>query len=1239
MNAVLGAVAMMLIAVFAAAFAAPYVVDWNEYRTVFEAQASKLAGRPVRVEGDVGLTILPVPEVRFRKVSIADASGDFEKPSATARAFRIRLSIPPLLRGEIEARKIELDRLALRLGLDENGQVIWPRLGDVADGLPFVPADVSLKSVSLNEASLEIASADAPARWRVEGVSGELSAESLRGPFRFAGRAVIGEDARDVQLSIGRMDGDGAMPVKFVSRADHAVYRADGKLRALDGGPEFAGQVSASAPDAAPDTQPPWQAEASASATLERAALSDLKITIVRAQRPQTLEGAAQASWLRGLQFDAQLTARWLDLDLLAGPQLAGQAPAQALLRLPALLGDLPLPGEQVRIALDVAQVNLGGDTIRDLGLVARRTDGRWGVERLDAGLPGGSDIGFEGRFTRGQGGSVLAGTVRVSGSHLARLLAWAAPGRIDADAAGSQAFSLGADVESGAERVSLTDISARLGETRLSGALGFTRGEKPGVSVDLDARALDLRPYLSKGTAGALTGLISGEAEAPLPELAGADWQIHLRADRLVLPELSAADFAARLRLTGSELDIETLSLRGRDGLRVGLAGRYPRGQHASGATLNASFAADSAEAVADVARLVPDGAAWASANRSRLRAATPIALSASLRPAAAGDGAWLRIDGQAAQTSLRADARLHADGRHHVFARADSPRLSPLLGQLSPGLEQWVSGDDVPGASRASADFEGSADAPWRGTARIEADGIEVAFDGLADPRGGAQALQGTFSLHAEDADRALELAGLPPPRARAGSSAGLRLDAQVSGGDALYSVRNLDMSLGGQPVTGEARFDLSSDKPAVDVRLSAAQFSLPAAAALLIERPPIVVPGLDGAFWPDEPFAAGALSRISGRLAVAADELVISEGLSVGGAALDARIEDGALRLSSLSGRVFGGALSGSAMLRGERGRTVFEGEAAIEDLDLAQLPHGSGEPLASGTATLEVSVSSEGLTPRGLVTVMSGSGRIALSPGEIRGLDPSVLEKVARNHLDAEQQPDETAAQRLAAPLGDSRLAHQGAQAALAIRDGALRLARTTLHRSSAGHSVAAEARLDLIDMTLAGTFALSASLDGVEALPVVRVSLSGPMSEFGAISPRIGGSEYDQFLTVKRLERNVERLEELERGRIPPDPAAPGAAAPPASHGAQAPATLGGFSTEIERAPEAARRDAPPVMPRVPEAEAQPPAAASITPGRPLDDPQVVEDARRELMRQTPRQRRPEAGGLFEIFRN
>lgn len=1255
MNFLLAAITSLLIAIFAAAVAAPYVVDWNEYRAVFEEQASKLAGRPVRVSGDVGLTILPVPEVRFRDVAIAGPAGDFKTPSARARAFRMRLSFAPLLRGKLEARKIELDQLRLRLGLDVDGRVIWPQIADAAAGLPFLPADVSLKSVSLNEASLEVARPGEPARWRVDGVSGELSADSLRGPFKFAGRAAIGELAREVQLSIGRAVGDGTTPVKFVSRGPQAVYRAEGNLSELSAGPSFSGEVSAGAPDVAPDAQPPWEATATANATLDRAALSDLKLTITRQRRSQTLTGSAAFSWSRGLRLDAELASRWLDLDLLAAADLQGQTPAQVMLRLPALLGGLPVPADRARIALSLAQINLGGDMIRDLDVVARLGEGGWGVEKLEARLPGGSDIGFEGRFTRKSGAPVLAGTVRTSGSNLGRLLAWAVPGQVAPDTAGARAFSLSGEVESAPDRFSISDISARLGDSHVSGALDVMRGEPSRAVVDLDARLLDLRPFVARTSAEALRGLLDSRSGAPgLAEIAGAEWRIDLHADRLVLPELAASDFIARARIAEDVIDVETLAFQGRDGLSVAASGRYPRDGAPLRAAMKLALAADSAEVAERAARIVPGAGAWVSAHLPRLRAAAPLNLTASLRPSGVDDSAWLEVDGVAARTALKADARLYADGRYHVFATAQSPRLAPLLRQLAPGLDGWLHADSVAGAARLSADLTGKADAPVEGRARIEAGEISVAFEGTADPHGGALDLDGGLALSAPQAHRVFALAGLA--RSGAEASGPLSLKAALTHTGGVYEARALTIRLDGQNTTGTARLDLSGDRPAADISLSASRFHLSAAASLLITQPLIAIDGLDDGYWPDTPFALGALQRLSGRLAVEAEELVLGEGLSVRDAAMTARLEEGALRLGDLTGRLHGGDVRASATLRAERGRAVFRGEAAVEGADLAQLPHGDGAPLATGSASLRLTAESEGITPRGLITVMSGRGWLTLTDGEIRGLDPQVLAIIARGYLEAPEQPETPAAEMLAAPLRDGRLSHDGAEIALRIKDGALRAERARLYRSDDGEMVTVQARLDLTDTRLTSHWQLAAALDGGETLPEVRISFAGLLAEFGTITPKIGAAEYERFLTVKRIERNVEKLEELERQRrrLPGErpaqartvpsaglsaaPTRPQQAAQPTPE-ASAPAEtgpLGGFSTEIEQAPEPESSAGPPGEAHD-QVSPQPPPAASIPPEASRDDPQVVEDARRELLREAPRQREPE--GFFEIFRN
>jgi len=1252
-NFLLAAITSLLIAIFAAAFAAPYVVDWNQYRDVFEAQASKLAGRPVRVEGDVGFTILPVPEVRFEEVAIADPSGDFSTPSATARAFRMTLSIPPLLRGKFEARKIELDRLALRLGLDADGHVIWPRMGDAAAGLPFLPADVSLRSVSLNDASLAFARPGQPPRWRVDSVNGELSAETLRGPFKFAGQVAAGDAARDVQLSIGRMGEDGTMPAKLVSRGGEAIYRAQGSLSEVNGGVTFTGDVGAAAPETAPDAQPRWEVTATAEATLDGATLSDLKVAMTRQQRPQTLIGSAEYSWSRGLRLNADLSSRWLDIDLLAGDDVAGRKPAQVMLRLPNLLSGVPVPAESARIRLAVDQINLGGDTIRDLDLVARRNEGRWGVERLEAGLPGGSDFGFEGRFSRNNGGPVLSGTVRASGTQLGRLLAWAFPGEVAVDAGGARTFSLSGEVESAPGRFSIANISARLGESRVTGALRFTPGEPSRVDLNLNARLLDLRPYIVEASAKSLVGLLgAGWTEALLPDTSKLRWDVDLRANRLVLPELAASDTVVRLRVREENVKVDRLTFRGRGGLSVEASGRYPRDGAIERAAITLALSANSAQAAADAARLLPGGAAWASAHLPRLRAAMPVTLTADLRPSGLDRSAWLEVDGLAGGTVLKADARLFADGRYHVFASAENPRLGPLIRQLAPGLDDWLAADRVAGPARLSADVAGAGDAPLAGRARIEAGDIRLAFDGSADPRDAALRLDGRISLRAPEARPALMLAGLAS--GTGGVNGPLSVDAALTVSEDVYEASAMRVRLSGEEASGALRLDLSGAAPAIDADLAASRFALPAAAALLVETPPRSEAGPDDVFWPDTPFALQALERVTGRLAVEADQLVLAGSLIAREAAISVRLADGALRVTDLSGRLYGGGLRAAASLRPERGRMLFRGNVNLDNVDLAQLPHGDGAPLASGRAALNLTAESEGLTPRGLITVIDGRGRLSLGEGEIRGLDPQVLAATARSYLEAAEQPEKPAPEMLAGPLLQSRLAHNGAEIALSIEDGALRAERTGLDGLRRGARVSANGRLDLTAMRLSSQWRLTSALDDGEPLPPVRMTFDGPLVDFGGITPDIGAAEFEQFLTVKRLERNVERLEELERRRVPPDrpdevqsqPSAGLSAAASASHedsapitrGADEPPPLGSFSTEIEESPQAQpSEDGPQEGPD--DAVPRAPAAASTTPGASLDDPQVVEDARRELMREAPRQRKREPGDLFEIFRN
>ena len=151
MNNVLIALGLLIVAVLSALFAIPHFVDWNSYRGVIEEEASRVAGRDVRIGGNIKLQLLPAPSFVIEKLRVADAVLRSGEPLFRADRIEARLSIIPLVRGLLEANEIELVKPVLRLVVDTQGRGNWRTLGEGRIALPFLPRDLALQSVKINQ--------------------------------------------------------------------------------------------------------------------------------------------------------------------------------------------------------------------------------------------------------------------------------------------------------------------------------------------------------------------------------------------------------------------------------------------------------------------------------------------------------------------------------------------------------------------------------------------------------------------------------------------------------------------------------------------------------------------------------------------------------------------------------------------------------------------------------------------------------------------------------------------------------------------------------------------------------------------------------------------------------------------------------------------------------------------------------------------------------------------------------
>ncbi|MGH8735513.1 MAG: AsmA family protein, partial [Burkholderiales bacterium] len=244
MNSLLLTLTAVLILVLSALFAAPLFIDWNDYRSVFETQATNLLGRQVKVGGKVHLVLLPAPELKFDDIKVADQEGRLDRPFLEARSLEAWLNIGALLSGTIEARKIAMVDPILRLDLKADGTGNWSDVGRRGVALPFAPKDVLLDEVGVSGGRIEITKQGLP-QFTLTEVVGDMSAQSLSGPYKVSASYLFGGRPQELRFSTSEPDAAGVFRIKSALRDldRNTTFSVDGGVTGLGAKPQFDGAI------------------------------------------------------------------------------------------------------------------------------------------------------------------------------------------------------------------------------------------------------------------------------------------------------------------------------------------------------------------------------------------------------------------------------------------------------------------------------------------------------------------------------------------------------------------------------------------------------------------------------------------------------------------------------------------------------------------------------------------------------------------------------------------------------------------------------------------------------------------------------------------------------------------------------------------------------------------------------------------------------------------------------------
>jgi uncharacterized protein involved in outer membrane biogenesis len=1202
LQATLLGAAIAIILALIAALVGPQFVDWGQYRGVFEARASRIVGMPVRVTGAIDARILPSPSVVLRGVEIGEAG---KEPRAKARELGVEFGLGPLFRGELRAVDMRLVGPSVRLGLDADGRLDWPKVQAAID-----PDQLAIERLRIDDGRAVLTDAR-----NGEGVvleklwfNGEL--RSLFGPAKGEGGFNTEGDRYAYRLAAARADGEGAKVKLGLDPSAHPLtIDADGTLRLENGGPAFDGTLALSRPagialaNGRGVAAVPWRASGRVKATSANALFEQVELQYGPEGRTIKLSGVAQMKLGKSARLSGVLSAREVDLDQAFDlPEQVRNLPVAAARTMAETIAGAFKPPFPLQLGIGIDSVTLAGSPIQAVRGDFKLDPTGLDIETFEFRAPGATQVRISGHLARAGAEATFKGPATIEAADPRAFAAWL-EGRDGAGREQVGPMRASGDVTFGNDRIAIDRFKAEIDRKTVEGRLLYaaaTDGHPPRLEAELKAAALDIDRLVALGRA-ALTG-----TAIALP----GETALAIDVGRATIAGIEAKDAAVKLRLDAGGLVLERVAIGDLGGAAFNLNGRIeaPFAAPHGAVTLNAD-ARSLDGALAVLARFAPDAAQKVRSVAARL---VPMKTHATLTLAAdrgLGGPSKLAIEGTVGPVRLRLGAQVSGDlsapaaldTRIEGDLSADDG--SALLALL--GLERAVVVDKQPG--RLSFAGQGVLNGQLRVDAKLAAGGLTASANGSARLLGSEPATAALDATLSGD----LRL----PRRDDAQGKIPIAVTAKVSAASGALTFDDLAGTIAGTPVRGRLEAVLATPVK-IDGRLDADALNVPALLATAVGA------AQDEKGLSPEPFAAGLFDSARGRMRLGATRAVVTPALAARQARADVRLGDGEIALEDVDGELAGGRLTGAMTFRRVGDGVAMHARLALADGDAATLLPGEGRAAIAGKVSVQVEADATGRSPATLLGSLTGTGTATVADSEIAGFAPDTFNAVI-SALDEETAIDAAKVRDIAAAAldrGSLRVAR--ADAAFTIAAGDVRVSTAILHGD--GADLTANGHFNLADRQLDARLAFSAPAPaGTSAgRPELYVAVRGPI---GATQRAIDATTLSAWLTLRAVDREARRIDAIEAGRsspvIAPSEPAPAqtgiATAPPTP----APAQTGTATIPPAPAPArpvvpAPRRAAPPSRPEASVAPApaapalpppiniRPPASATGTPARP-----------------------------------
>lgn len=941
--------AFLILAAAAGLLVAPGFVDWNRYHDQIESAASQAFGREVSIGENIAFTMLPRPALTLEHIRVVNRAGGTAEHLVTLDRLDSQLQLAPLLRGQIRVTAFHLIGADLSLERDADGRTNWDlsaeadetsesttaRAGDwIGQLLISAIQDVRVDSLSVEDLSVSFDDQIEKISLRTGLETGELSMDSLKGPFRGSGRAIVLGRAFDLKAEFGRLGTPRPIPLNLALSADGygSDYGFNGFVIPDPGGRKVSGRVKFAS---------------------ERADMlvKDF-LSVTRAEVAPWLEAAnvAVPAVLEGgvimtrtdfsainLDFTVGASKGQLNTSFTFGDNLVGEISlAGNSLNADEIVSAFTSDGAQVidrnarlstidrpykiRVSLASEAIIYNGSLTRDVGADFIMRPGGTSIERLTAVMPGETQVSFEKAEDTKSGVGQTNGKLSVKTATSRPFFEWLG---VDVKKVPMQKFrklDVSADIRMNEKMIQIDHFEATLDKLKGEGALIAMRGARPSYGVTMEMNAFNPELY----------GI--GTRPKDLAELFRTfDANVDIKIGQFWGFGLERSSVALKSSLMNGLLKLEHLRFEGAGSHEIALSG----------------------ELQASAANRFDGELAWSA---SGLMLCERVFGSLSFAPDCAKN-----VSHEAAGTAQ------FDKGKLSLVAKGDIAKLS-FDGSIAGAETFWL--------KDSAANFEF--------TGRYE--GGELYLKGDAQPAG-----KDAINISADIAVDALDAEAFLTPLNISFSSPGNQLTALTATAHletdvSRLKVENLSVLAGGQSLSGQFTFEDDDKAPKFNGTFKAEGLNF---SNLTNEN--LWALGRNNRAWSTVRFKKGFADGLTGTLSFDGKNLVADE-VAIPALKFAATIGDSKISTDNLTATLWGGAWQGRGEFLSRRGARGFAVNVSSSGANVGEMltPVFGSSPL-QGTGQVSLNLSAQGHSPFGMVSTLSGSASVDMAQGEMIGFD--------------------------------------------------------------------------------------------------------------------------------------------------------------------------------------------------------------------------------------------------------